>query len=92
MIKAFLRVNCEPENIVKIGPALADLHGVAEVYTTTGSVDYIALIRVADVAELAVLITEGVATIPGIRRTDTHVAIRSYGRGDDQVAFDIGVD
>jgi hypothetical protein len=30
--------------------------------------------------------------MPGIVRTDTHMAIRSYGRSDETAGFDIGVD
>jgi DNA-binding Lrp family transcriptional regulator len=92
MIQAFLHVSCEPGSIAKMGPVLADLNGVAELYTTTGSLDFIAVVQVADVGVLADLITEGIATVPGIRHTETHVAIRSYGREDNAVAFDIGLD
>ena len=37
-------------------------------------------------------LTERITTLPGITRTNTHVAIRSYGRGDEATAFDIGID
>jgi DNA-binding Lrp family transcriptional regulator len=92
MLTAFLIIVCEPAAISRLGRALADTPGVAEVYTTTGSADFIAVVRVSDLDELATLVTQRIAAIPGIVRTDTHLAIRSYGRGDESAAFDIGVD
>jgi len=92
MVTAFLLVVCEPAQIVAVAHRLADTEGVAEVYTTTGSADFIAIVRVADLDELATLVTERIAVLPGIVRTDTHLAIRSYGRSDEDTAFDIGVD
>lgn len=92
MITAFLLVVCEPAQIAGVARGLADAEGVAEVYTTTGSADFIALVRVADLDELATLVTERLAVLPGIVRTDTHLAIRSYGRSDEAAAFDIGID
>ncbi len=92
MVTAFLLVVCEPAHIHAVARGLADTDGVAEVYTTTGSADFVAVVRVADLDALATLVTERVTTLPGILRTNTHVAIRSYGRGDEAAAFDIGVD
>ena len=91
MITAFLLIVCEPAGIAEIGRRLSDVEGVVEVYSTTGSKDFIAVVRVPDLETLATLVTERVAALPGIRRTDTHLAIRSYGRADEAAAFDIGV-
>jgi len=92
MVTAFLLIVCEPRQIHEVGTALADMEGVAEVYTTTGSTDFIAVVRVADLDALATLVTERIALQPGIVRTDTHMAMRSYGRNEIQAAFDIGLD
>lgn len=92
MLTAFLLIVCQPGHIADIGTGLADIDGVTEVYTTTGSADFIALVRVPTMDALATLVTERVATLAGIMRTDTHLAIRSYGRSDEEAAFDIGVD
>jgi DNA-binding Lrp family transcriptional regulator len=92
MLTAFLVVVCEPRAIGQLGQALADIEGVVEVYTTTGSADFIVVVRVADLDELATVVTQRIAGLSGILRTDTHLAIRSYGRSDERAAFDIGVD
>jgi DNA-binding Lrp family transcriptional regulator len=84
MITAFLMLVCEPARIHEVGQALADADGVAEVYTTTGDVDFIAVVRVQDL--------DALATLAGIVRTTTHLAMRSYGRADRAAAYDIGLD
>ena len=92
VLTAFLFIVCEPGAIGRLGRALADTEGIAEVYTTTGSADFIAVVRVPDLDALATVVTQHIAELPGIVRTDTHLAIRSYGRGAETAAFDIGVD
>lgn len=92
VLTAFLFIVCEPGVIGRLGRALADTEGIAEVYTTTGSADFIAVVRVPDLDALATVVTQHIAELPGIVRTDTHLAIRSYGRGAETAAFDIGVD
>jgi DNA-binding Lrp family transcriptional regulator len=92
VITAFLMVRCLPQRIHAIGQALAEIDGIAEVYTTTGSTDFIAVVRVADLDALAELVTSRITTLEGIQGTDTHLAMRSYSRGDVAAAFDLGVD
>ena len=92
VLTAFLFIVCEPGSIGRLGRAIADTDGVAEVYTTTGSADFIAVVRVPDLDALATLVTQHIAGLPGIVRTDTHMAIRSYGKSDESAGFDIGVD
>jgi DNA-binding Lrp family transcriptional regulator len=92
MVTAFLLIVCEPQRIHDVGQALADMEGVDEVYTTTGSTDFVAVVRVPDLDALAALVTERIAREPGIVRTDTHLAMRSYGRKEIQAAYDIGLD
>ena len=92
MITAFLMVHCLPQRIHAVGQALAEIGGVAEVYTTTGDTDFIAVVRVADLDALAELVTARIAPLDGITRTATHLAMRSYSRREAQAAYDLGVD
>jgi DNA-binding Lrp family transcriptional regulator len=92
VITAFLLVRCLPQRIHAVGQALAEIDGIAEVYTTTGTTDFIAVVRVADLDALAELVTARIATLDGIVGTDTHLAMRSYSRRDVEAAFDLGVD
>lgn len=92
MVTAFLMLLCEPARIHEVGQALAEMEGVAEVYTTTGDVDFVAVVRVPDLDELATLVTERVSALAGIVRTTTHLAMRSYGRAQMAAAYDLGLD
>jgi len=64
VLTAFLFIVCEPEAIGRLGRALADTDGVAEVYTTTGSADFIAVVRVPDLDALATVVTQHIAGMP----------------------------
>ena len=92
MLTAFMLITCERSALAEVGPRLAEIDGVTEVYTTTGTIDYIAIVRVQDMEALADLVTNRLRAIPGIARTDTHVAMRAYSATDIDAAFQIGVD
>jgi DNA-binding Lrp family transcriptional regulator len=92
MLTAFMLITCDRDGLATVGPRLAETPGVTEVYTTTGDIDYIAIIRVRDMEELAALVTDHLRQIPGISRTDTHVALRAYSRQDLEAGFQIGLD
>lgn len=92
MLTAFILVTCERAELAEVGPRLAEIDGVTEVYTTTGSIDYIAIVRVKDMEALSELVTERLRTVQGIAHTDTHVALREYSKRDIEAAFQIGVD
>jgi DNA-binding Lrp family transcriptional regulator len=92
MLTAIMLVTCERAHLAEVGPLLAEIEGVTEVYTTTGTIDYIAVVRVRDMEALSSLVTEQLRAVPGIERTDTHVALREYSPRDIEAAFQIGVD
>jgi DNA-binding Lrp family transcriptional regulator len=92
VLTAFMLVTCERAELAEVGPRLAEIDGVTEVYTTTGSIDYIAIVRVKDMEALSELVTERLRAVQGIAHTDTHVALREYSKRDIEAAFQIGVD
>ena len=92
MLTAFMLITCERAELAEVGPRLAEIDGVTEVYTTTGTIDYIAIVRVKDMEALSELVTEKLRAVRGIERTDTHVALREYSERDIEAAFQIGVD
>ena len=92
MLTAFMLITCERAHLAEVGPRLAAIEGVTEVYTTTGAMDYIAVARVRDMEALSELVTERLRGIEGITRTDTHLALREYSQADLDAGFQIGVD
>ena len=71
---------------------LADLDGVSEVYSVTGGIDLIAMIRVRSIDEVAEVIAERLNKVPGVINTQTHIAFRTYSSHDLEAAFSLGAE
>ncbi len=92
MITAIVLVHAAADRIPEVAQAIADLDGVAEVYSCAGDVDLIAVVRVAEHEQLAEIIAGRLSKVDGVRRTDTHIAFRSYSRRDTEATFSLGMD
>jgi DNA-binding Lrp family transcriptional regulator len=92
VITAIVLVRCAVDRIPEVAGAIADLPGVSEVYSVTGDVDLIALVRVRKHEALADVIADQLSKVPGVRATETHIAFRSYSRHDLEAAFALGFD
>jgi len=92
VITAIVFVRTELGSVNEVAEALAALPSVSEVYSVTGKVDLIALLRVRTNEAVAATVTDAVAHIPGIHSTETHIAFRSYSRHDLEAAFSVGLD
>ncbi|SDH94666.1 AsnC family protein [Actinokineospora alba] len=92
MITAIVLIRAATDSIPETAQAIADIEGVAEVYSCAGDVDLVAIVRVAQHEELAQLIPDEINKVDGVLDTDTHIAFRSYSRRDTDAAFDSGVD
>ena len=69
---ASVLVHAAADRIPETAQAIADLDGVAEVYSCAGDVDLIAVVKVREHDELADVIAGRLSKIDGVRRTDTH--------------------
>lgn len=92
MITAIVLVHTAADRIPETAQAIADLDGVAEVYSCAGDVDLIAVVKVTEHDQLADVIAGRLSRVAGVRRTDTHIAFRSYSRADTEGAFSLGLD
>ena len=90
MIVAFVLINTTPERTAALAGELADVGSVAEVYSTAGAYDLVAIVRVRHHEELADVVTGAIATLAGISHTHTLVAFRSYSRTDVDALWSIG--
>jgi DNA-binding Lrp family transcriptional regulator len=84
-------IQAEPAQIAEVAQALANLPHVAEVYSVTGEYDIIAIVRLKEYDQLAEAVPEGLARLPGIRRTSTILAFRRFSAQDLAAAWDLGV-
>ncbi|MBE7323290.1 Lrp/AsnC ligand binding domain-containing protein [Nocardioides sp. Y6] len=92
MITAIVFVNAEVARIPEVAQEIAALEGVSEVYSVTGQIDLIALIRVRRHEEIAEVVADRLNKVPGVTETETHIAFRAYSRHDLESAFSLGLD
>ena len=89
MITAIVLIDCATDSIPEVAQTLANLDGVSEVYSVAGHVDLIAVVRVREFDEIAV-IAGRISKVAGVVNTETHIAFRAYSRHDLEEAFAIG--
>ena len=92
MISAIVLISAEVGRIPEVAAAIAELNGVSEVYSVTGDVDLIAIVRVRHHEELADVIADQLNKVRGVLGTQTHIAFRTYSRHDLEAAFSLGLD
>jgi DNA-binding Lrp family transcriptional regulator len=92
MITAFIMFTVEPGRVKQLAEQLLDIDGVAEVYSVAGPFDLIAIVRVREHEALSDLVTERVAALGGVVRTETLTAFRAFSKRDLGLMWDIGVD
>jgi DNA-binding Lrp family transcriptional regulator len=81
---------CDIHRIPETAQAVADLDAVSEVYSVAGDFDLVIMVRVRDHDELAHVVSEEIAKLPGISRTQTLVAFKVYSRHDVDALFSVG--
>ncbi|GAB4357103.1 MAG: Lrp/AsnC ligand binding domain-containing protein [Immundisolibacter sp.] len=91
MITAFVLIDAERGQVGALAQRLAELAGIAEVYSVSGRHDLVAIARVAEPDDLSTLVTDKLAALPGIARTETLLAFRAYSRHDLDSLFDVGL-
>jgi DNA-binding Lrp family transcriptional regulator len=92
MVTAIVFIRTDLHAVNDVAEAIAGLDGVSEVYSVTGDLDLVALVRVGALDDVSAVVTDGIATIEGILTTETHIAFRTYSRHDLEAAFAIGLD
>jgi DNA-binding Lrp family transcriptional regulator len=92
MITAIVFVKADVASIPEVAEAIADIDGVSEVYSVTGQIDLIALVRVREHDEVADVVADRLNKVPGVLSTETHIAFRAYSRHDLESAFAVGLE
>ncbi len=92
MITAIVFVEADVARIPEVATQIADLDGVSEVYSVTGGIDLIALIRVRSIDRVAEVVAERLNRVPGVVDTETHIAFRAYSSHDLEAAFSLGAE
>ena len=92
MITAIVFVQADVARIPEVAEQIAALDGVSEVYSVTGEIDLIAMVRVRHHEQIAEVVADRLNKVPGILATETHIAFRTFSTHDLEAAFALGVD
>ncbi len=99
MITAIVFVKADVARIPEVAEAIADLDGVSEVYSVTGQIDLIAMVRVRNHDDVARVVADRLNKVPGVTaHRDPHrlprllparpgVCVRARGRLTAPAAF-----
>ena len=90
VLTAVILIKSSREGLSTLGPKLADVDGIAEVYTVTGEWDFVAIARVREHDELATVVTKALTKLDGIERTQTMVAFQQFSAHDLEAMFGLG--
>lgn len=92
MFTAIVLIRTDVDSIPEVANRIASLDGVSEVYSVTGDVDLIAIVRVRKYEDLASVVADRIGKIEGVRSLDTHIAFRAYSDVDLEAAFHLGLE
>ena len=92
MITAIVFVKADVARIPEVAEEIAAIEGVSEVYSVTGQIDLITLVRVSNHEDVARVVADSINKVPGVMETETHIAFRTYSRHDLEAAFSLGLD
>ncbi|MBV9171736.1 MAG: Lrp/AsnC ligand binding domain-containing protein [Chloroflexi bacterium] len=92
MITAIVLIHTQPGQTATAGEALAELADVAEVYSVTGEYDLVAIVRVRRYEQMAAVVPQHIASVPGVARTHTLMAFQHFSRHDLDRMWGIGLE
>ena len=92
MLTAVILIKSTRDGLGSLGPKLADVDGISEVYTVTGEWDFVAIARVREHDELATVVTHALTRLDGIERTQTMVAFQQFSAHDLEAMFGLGLE
>ena len=89
MVAAVVLIRAVPGDVPALARRIAGIGGVTEVYSVSGEWDLIAVLRVKEYERIAEIVTEEIAQVSGIERTNTLTAFRVYSKQDLGAAWDM---
>ena len=91
MITAIVFIQADVSRITATAEEIAAIEGVSEVYSVTGDVDLIAMVRVREVDDIAAVVADRLNTVEGVLSTQTQIAFQTFSQHDLEDAFSIGL-
>ena len=90
MNTAIVFITTAVDKVTEVAEEVAALSGVTEVYSVTGDIDLVAMVRTRDVESIADVVTGKINKVEGVTDTRTHLAFRAYSQHDLEAAFSLG--
>ncbi|TBT87313.1 Lrp/AsnC family transcriptional regulator [Propioniciclava sinopodophylli] len=90
MNTAIVFITTAVDRVTGVAEEVAALDGVTEVYSVTGDIDLVAMVRTRDVETIADVVTGQINKVAGVTGTQTHLAFRAYSSHDLEAAFSLG--
>lgn len=91
MITAIVFIQAEVSRLSEIAEKIADINGVSEVYSVTGDLDLLAMVRVRTHEDISNVVADQVNKVEGVLSTQTQIAFQTFSQHDLEVAFSIGM-
>ena len=90
MTHAIVLIEAERDAMPTLGGRLAEIDCVGQVYSVTGSWDFVAIVHVKRHELLADVVAAGIGQTDGVSRTQTMVAFEAFSRHDLEALFSVG--
>lgn len=90
MVNTIVLAVCDIHRIPETAQAIADIPDVSEVYSVAGDFDLVIMVRTRTHDDLARVVSEEIAKVEGVERTQTLVAFKVFSRHDVEALFSVG--
>ncbi|MDR7087191.1 DNA-binding Lrp family transcriptional regulator [Aeromicrobium panaciterrae] len=91
MITAIVFIQADVSRITETAKQIADIDGVSEVYSVTGEIDLVAMVRVREVDDVAKVVADQLNKVEGVLSTQTQIAFQTFSQHDLESTFSIGL-
>jgi DNA-binding Lrp family transcriptional regulator len=91
VITAIVFIQADVSRLSEIAESIADISGVSEVYSVTGDLDLLAMVRVRNHDEISDVVADQLNKVDGVLSTQTQIAFRTFSHHDLEEAFSIGL-
>ena len=90
-VTAVVLIKAKTQEINALAQSLAELEGVAEVYSVAGRYDLVAIVHASRNEDIADIISQRMHQIPGIVDSETLISVRVYRNSEVEAGFSLGL-
>ena len=92
MVSAIVLIKSEKSKTPELAQQIADMNGVSEVFSVTGRYDLVAIVKVKELDDISVVVSDLMRKQDGVQETETLIAFRAYSTQEMSAGFDLGLD